>query len=257
MEQWQTVLKDPHFVGTVRLLARIFRAARSGSTPKIGKFLMDLVDKWATDKELNPLADLYSPEYWAEGMVCETDVFNEKLAWNYFDFAQEILDDSYREDQYDRFVVFHFHVHHMASDDDGVLRPGVYAMGVFHAQHYAGNGRYARVDGNDRAGYNQRAHIIECDPRARGLAGFWYPGDRPNGPGPFRQLTRFGNYLQEQRLMTDATFTAADRGNLGVQADAVDGCPVETFDWSNWAYRGNTPYTDQFGPDGPTPPRYK
>lgn len=103
VERQQTILKDPHYLGTLHLLAKMIRASRSGSTPKIVKFLEGLVNKhfqpayenmsgdnmvaFANDPDINPVALVFSPEHWAEEFLCHAEDYNEKMAAGYSNTA--------------------------------------------------------------------------------------------------------------------------------------------------------------------------
>lgn len=100
-----------------------------------------------------------------------------------------------------------------------------------------------------------RAHILECEtgnyitPRTR----YWYPGDLPDTaardlPMWAERLTNFGNYLWDQDLITEATFTASDRGQLDTWDREDSDCPIRDFDWNGYHL------SRQFNADGATPP---
>ncbi|RHZ63005.1 hypothetical protein CDV55_105498 [Aspergillus turcosus] len=168
----------------------------------------------------------------------------------------EIPNESYQEFPDDRWVVFHFHFDHLRNRN-GINRPGIYAVNAFHAQQYIDDYAYARVDGNTNTGRSQRAHILNCDEQAVSdpMYVYWYPGDLANSetsnlPLWAAQLTRLGNYLYDLDLVTEATFTAADRGQLNTEDGERDACPVLFFNW------GGYQQSRQFGPNGPTGGQY-
>ncbi|RDB24966.1 Chitotriosidase-1 [Hypsizygus marmoreus] len=144
----------------------------------------------------------------------------------------------------DRYVVFHFHTHHI-TNRAGVRRPGIHAVVAFHGQGYGGGTR-PRVDGNDAAGRNRRARVLNCGPTAPDEL-FWYPGEITNqdaaGFGDWALLmTQFANYMVAQGILTEATYTGATQGQL--RLNPPDECGFETFDWGT--YRSSR----QFGPNG-------
>jgi chitinase len=165
-------------------------------------------------------------------------MLNKRLI--HFKVVREAPNLSYQEDESHRFIAFHFHVNHLANRN-GVYRPGVVAVVVFHAQRYINGYRYARVNGRDRAAYNRRTPIVECTPDLLPDPNwqYWYPGEVPNSatsdlPLWAVQLTRFGDYLFDEDLLTEATFTAANRGQLGTYTDDKSECPVQYFDWGGY-----------------------
>lgn len=63
---------------------------------------------------------------------------------------------------------------------------------------------------------------------------YWYPGDLPNSaaeglPLWTRMMTRFGNYLFDQDLVTEQTFTGATRGQLTTTRESEDPVPDSTL----------------------------
>ncbi|PKX97977.1 uncharacterized protein P174DRAFT_499727 [Aspergillus novofumigatus IBT 16806] len=77
-----------------------------------------------------------------------------------------------QEIEQDNYVVFHFHFEHLLNDN-GVWRPGIYAIVAFHGQQYMDQAR-ARVNGNNNEGQNR------LDERHSGFPRFW---TEPNLPG--------------------------------------------------------------------------
>ncbi|RDB25300.1 Chitotriosidase-1 [Hypsizygus marmoreus] len=149
----------------------------------------------------------------------------------------------------DRFVVFHFHTHHIAPR--GVVRrPGIHAVVAFHGQRYAEPiGRHpARVDGNDAEGRNRRARVLRCDANIP----FWYPGEFTNEAADATHfvwaqvMTRFGNYLVNQGLLDESTYTGDTQGQLWL--NPADECDRQTFNWGRYRV------SRQFGPNGAPPP---
>ncbi|KAF4206679.1 hypothetical protein CNMCM5878_006123 [Aspergillus fumigatiaffinis] len=144
------------------------------------------------------------------------------------EIVREAPNLSYQEDESHRFIAFHFHTRRRRRR-------------VFHAQRYINGYRYARVNGRDRAVYNRRTPIVECTPDLLPDPNwqYWYPGEVPNSatsdlPLWAVQLTRFGDYLFDEDLLTEATFTAANRGQLGTYTDDKSECPVQYFDWGGY-----------------------
>ncbi|GIJ91973.1 hypothetical protein Asppvi_010948 [Aspergillus pseudoviridinutans] len=178
-------------------------------------------------------------------------LINTNAGENILEIVWEVPDDSYRETAADRWVVFHFHFEHLANRG-GVNRPGIYAIVAFHAQQYANSNRYSRVDGNGHNTDNRRAHILQCNTGSQATANtiYWYPGDLPNSatsnlPVWAQVLTRFGNYLFDEDLVTEETFTGAQRGQLTTFTHETDPCSSRRyFDWGG--YRQSR----QFTPNG-------
>lgn len=166
----------------------------------------------------------------------------------------ELPGEEYREYQDDRWAVFHFHFEHLA-DRDGVMRPGIYAINAFHAQRFASTHVRSRVNGNEQETLNTRAEILTCrtGDESNVQTQFWYPGDIPNASMPddfptwAQRLTRFGNYLWDEDMITAEAFTAANRGQLTTSEYETGNpaCPLrEEFGWNG--YDRSQPFT----PDG-------
>lgn len=151
----------------------------------------------------------------------------------------------------DEYVVFHFHTEHIARIQ-GQDRPGIFAISAFHGQNY-NPGSYQRVDGNDNQDRNRRAHVLRCNTGGESNEHtlFLYPGyttaDNPNLANRARLLTQFLDYLARQGLLTTATFTGQNQGQLGLSG--VDSCGRRYFEW------GGRRRTFQFGANGAAPPR--
>lgn len=79
---------------------------------------------------------------------------------------------------------------------------------------------------------------------------YWYPGDLPNSasaglPQWAQAITRFGNYLYDEDLITEETFTGAQRGQLTTYTIPNDPCPGRHYvDW------GTYHQSRQFTPNG-------
>ena len=111
---------------------------------------------------------------------------------------------------------------------------------------------------NDQRAENlpqERTRILRCDtddeitPETQ----YWYPGDLPDSaasdlPMWAERLTNFGNYLWDEDLITEETFTASDRGQLDTVDREDSECPIRDFAW------GDYNRSRQFDADGPTPP---
>ncbi|KDR82337.1 hypothetical protein GALMADRAFT_237588 [Galerina marginata CBS 339.88] len=144
----------------------------------------------------------------------------------------------------DRYVVFHFHTDHITVRE-GVQRPGIHAVVAFHGQDFGGGGR-PRIDGNDSGGRNRRARVLNCGNNGGDL--FWYPGEfTPQDAANFGEwaqlMTRFGNYMVAQGILTVDTYTGSTRGQL--QLNAVDECGYQRFNWGTWSQ------SRQFQPGSP------
>lgn len=161
-------------------------------------------------------------------------------------------DPNYRETDNDRYVVFHFHFEHL-QNHGGLMLPGIYAVVAFHAQRY-NTGHYPRIDGRDH-GDNRRAHIMNCNTGSDANENtlYWYPGDLPNSavtglPAWAQIMTRFGNYLFSQDLVTEQTFVGPTRGQLTTISEP--NCPSRLyFNWGGYRQsRQFTPNSDQGQP---------
>lgn len=155
--------------------------------------------------------------------------------------------DAYRESNRDNYAVFHFHFDHLM-ERDGVLRAGIYAIVAFHGQAYTTSNRYPRVDGNDNQGDNRRAHVLNCNTgdQATENTHYFYPGagrESDYDNEHHRIIWRFANYLHQEDLATDETFTGGRRGQLTRYRD--DDCPTRWyFDWGR--YRQSRPFTPSY-----------
>jgi hypothetical protein len=132
-------------------------------------------------------------------------------------------------------------------------RPGIHAIVAFHGQDYAADRE--RVDGNLHHGRNRRAPILECNTYYDHTqdTDYLYPGEYTDedvvGSDSPRtaSMVRFMNYLLQQGLLTAATYTGQNQGQLGLLAP--NWCGYQLFDW-----RGSRSSV-QFGPNGTPPPR--
>ncbi|KAL5363196.1 putative class V chitinase [Aspergillus floccosus] len=212
----------------------------------------------AEDAEAYPSSD-NNPEpswgYMVQGII-NGDLTLEYEQLIYTNGGEQILEivwqlpsnsPGYQEIEQDNYVVFHFHFEHLINDN-GVWRPGIYAIVAFHGQQYQDRPR-GRVDGNNNDGDNRRAHILNCNTGNQATAEtyYWYPGaeeevDSLEG----ETVQRFGNFLFQQDLITVDTFTSAQRGQLGTVPGDDPDCPGRWyFEWNGYSY------SRQFLPSGP------
>ncbi|KAJ5770968.1 uncharacterized protein N7511_003019 [Penicillium nucicola] len=156
----------------------------------------------------------------------------------------------YRESDSDEYGVFHFHFDHIMQRN-GEFRVGIYAIVAFHGQDYVEQNRYPRVDGNDNQGENRRSHVLNCNTGndVTDQTHYFYPGDGAESDygdnEHHRAIWRFANYLQQEDLVTEQTFTGAQRGQLTRYRDPQDECPTRWyFDWGG--YRQGRPFTPEY-----------
>ncbi|KAJ5951267.1 uncharacterized protein N7479_009680 [Penicillium vulpinum] len=155
----------------------------------------------------------------------------------------------YRESDSDQYAVFHFHFDHIM-ERAGVFRAGIYAIVAFHGQEYVAQNRYPRVDGNENQGVNRRAHVLNCNTGndVTPDTHYFYPGNGREddyNSEHHRRIWRFANYLYEEDLATEQTFTGAQRGQLTRYRDEDDPCPTRwLFEWGR--YRQSRPFTPNY-----------
>ncbi|KAH9478589.1 Chitotriosidase-1 [Psilocybe cubensis] len=133
----------------------------------------------------------------------------------------------------DRYVVFHFHTDHIrqATATHGAA-PGIHAVVAFHGQFRRGNNGRGRVDNQD-PNRNRRARVLNCG-NQNDL--FWYPGDDNDNDNHLNEwaalMTRFGNYMINNGIMTLDTYTGSTRGQLVL--NPPDDCGRQTFNWGGY-----------------------